>query len=154
MENSQCDSGCMKMILHQHFNLPNQGGVQILWRSYVSVSKFHPSQHLFSLTHLVYLFDTSGENVKEFFFRVASLAFETNVLAELEKSGPRQIGNVVSEYLNNSSAIIETITFVTHLKHGAVHLFQGLTALQTVCTLHRRRNSQTAVSKDGGEGGV
>lgn len=39
-----------------------------------------------------------GENVKEFFFRVASLAFETNVLAELEKSGPRQIGGVVSEY--------------------------------------------------------
>lgn len=37
----------------------------------------------------------TGENVKEFFFRVASLAFETNVLAELEKSGPRQIGGVV-----------------------------------------------------------
>lgn len=41
----------------------------------------------------------AGENVKEFFFRVASLAFETNVLAELEKSGPRQIGDVVSECL-------------------------------------------------------
>ncbi|XP_054455775.1 ras-related protein Rab-34a isoform X1 [Anoplopoma fimbria] len=37
----------------------------------------------------------TGENVKEFFFRVASLAFETNVLAELEKSGSRQIGGVV-----------------------------------------------------------
>ncbi|KAL6115922.1 rab34 [Pungitius sinensis] len=37
----------------------------------------------------------TGENVKEFFFRVASLAFETNVLAELEKSGPRKIGGVV-----------------------------------------------------------
>ncbi|XP_023256362.1 ras-related protein Rab-34 isoform X1 [Seriola lalandi dorsalis] len=37
----------------------------------------------------------TGENVKEFFFRVASLAFETNVLAELEKSGSRQIGDVV-----------------------------------------------------------
>ena len=42
----------------------------------------------------------AGENVKEFFFRVASLAFETNVLAELEKSGTRQIGDVVSEYPN------------------------------------------------------
>lgn len=39
-----------------------------------------------------------GENVNEFFFRVASLAFETSVLAELEKSGSRQIGEVVSEY--------------------------------------------------------
>ncbi|XP_061733368.1 ras-related protein Rab-34a [Nerophis ophidion] len=37
----------------------------------------------------------TGENVKEFFFRVASIAFETNVLAELEKSGTRQIGNIV-----------------------------------------------------------
>ncbi|XP_049582462.1 ras-related protein Rab-34a isoform X2 [Syngnathus scovelli] len=37
----------------------------------------------------------TGENVKEFFFRVASLAFENNVLAELEKSGTRQIGNIV-----------------------------------------------------------
>uniref|UniRef100_A0A8C4IHK4 Ras-related protein Rab-36 n=1 Tax=Dicentrarchus labrax TaxID=13489 RepID=A0A8C4IHK4_DICLA len=37
----------------------------------------------------------TGENVREFFFRVASLAFETNVLAELEKSGSRQIGDVV-----------------------------------------------------------
>ncbi len=38
---------------------------------------------------------TVGENVKEFFFRVASLTFEANVLAELEKSGPRRIGEVV-----------------------------------------------------------
>ncbi|XP_068173747.1 ras-related protein Rab-34a isoform X2 [Antennarius striatus] len=37
----------------------------------------------------------TGENVKEFFFRVASLAFETSVLAELEKSGSRHIGDVV-----------------------------------------------------------
>lgn len=43
----------------------------------------------------------AGENVREFFFRVASLAFETNVLAELEKSGSRQIGDVVSEYPDN-----------------------------------------------------
>lgn len=39
--------------------------------------------------------------MREFFFRVASLAFETNVLAELEKSGSRQIGDVVSEYPNS-----------------------------------------------------
>ncbi|KAF7699834.1 hypothetical protein HF521_002792 [Silurus meridionalis] len=37
----------------------------------------------------------SGENVKEFFFRVASLTFEANVLAELEKSNSRRIGDVV-----------------------------------------------------------
>ena len=39
-----------------------------------------------------------GENVREFFFRVASLAFEANVLAELEKSGLRKIGDIVGEY--------------------------------------------------------
>lgn len=38
-----------------------------------------------------------GENVREFFFRVAALTFEANVLAELEKSGARRIGDVVRE---------------------------------------------------------
>ncbi|XP_060060016.1 ras-related protein Rab-34 isoform X2 [Erinaceus europaeus] len=37
----------------------------------------------------------TGENVREFFFRVAALTFEANVLAELEKSGVRRIGDVV-----------------------------------------------------------
>ncbi|XP_058270508.1 ras-related protein Rab-34a [Hemibagrus wyckioides] len=37
----------------------------------------------------------SGENVREFFFRVASLTFEASVLAELEKSSSRSIGDVV-----------------------------------------------------------
>ncbi|EHB13318.1 Ras-related protein Rab-34 [Heterocephalus glaber] len=37
----------------------------------------------------------TGENVREFFFRVAALNFEANVLAELEKSGARRIGDVV-----------------------------------------------------------
>uniref|UniRef100_A0A0G2K738 Ras-related protein Rab-34 n=1 Tax=Rattus norvegicus TaxID=10116 RepID=A0A0G2K738_RAT len=37
----------------------------------------------------------TGENVREFFFRVAALTFEANVLAELEKSGSRHIGDVV-----------------------------------------------------------
>lgn len=59
------------------------------------------------------LFHALGENVKEFFFRVASLAFETNVLAELEKSGSRQIGDVVSEYPNHLSFLRKTVTFVT-----------------------------------------
>uniref|UniRef100_A0A7N5KIH4 Ras-related protein Rab-36 n=1 Tax=Ailuropoda melanoleuca TaxID=9646 RepID=A0A7N5KIH4_AILME len=47
-------------------------------------------------THLLHV---SGENVREFFFRVAALTFEANVLAELEKSGARRIGDVVRECL-------------------------------------------------------
>uniref|UniRef100_H2LHP4 RAB34, member RAS oncogene family a n=1 Tax=Oryzias latipes TaxID=8090 RepID=H2LHP4_ORYLA len=47
----------------------------------------------------------TGENVREFFFRLASLAFETNVLAELEKSGSRQIGDVVRKYPKQSQPI-------------------------------------------------
>lgn len=46
-------------------------------------------------THLCLV---SGENVREFFFRVAALTFEANVLAELEKSGARRIGDVVREF--------------------------------------------------------
>lgn len=46
-----------------------------------------------------YLFPVSGKNVREFFFRVAALTFEASVLAELEKSGVRRIGDVVRECL-------------------------------------------------------
>ncbi|XP_077350372.1 ras-related protein Rab-34a [Festucalex cinctus] len=46
----------------------------------------------------------TGENVKKFFFRVASLAFETNVLAELERSGTRQIGTIVKIQSTGSNA--------------------------------------------------
>lgn len=45
------------------------------------------------------LLHVSGENVREFFFRVAALTFEATVLAELEKSGARRIGDVVRECL-------------------------------------------------------
>uniref|UniRef100_A0A674EL42 Ras-related protein Rab-36 n=1 Tax=Salmo trutta TaxID=8032 RepID=A0A674EL42_SALTR len=45
----------------------------------------------------------TGENVREFFFRVASLAFEVNVLAELEKSGSRHIGDVIKINSNSNN---------------------------------------------------
>ncbi|KAG8008018.1 Ras-related protein Rab-34 [Nibea albiflora] len=37
----------------------------------------------------------SGDGVKDFFFRVASLTFEANVLSELEKNGSRNVGDVI-----------------------------------------------------------
>ncbi|NXU50197.1 RAB34 protein, partial [Turnix velox] len=37
----------------------------------------------------------TGENVREFFFRVAALTFESSVLAELERSSTRKIGDTV-----------------------------------------------------------
>ncbi|KAG8450813.1 hypothetical protein GDO86_003181 [Hymenochirus boettgeri] len=40
----------------------------------------------------------TGENVKDFFFRLASLTFETSVLAELEKTNSRKIGDIVRKY--------------------------------------------------------
>ncbi|XP_004399719.1 PREDICTED: ras-related protein Rab-34 isoform X3 [Odobenus rosmarus divergens] len=45
----------------------------------------------------------TGENVREFFFRVAALTFEANVLAELEKSGARRIGDVVRIHSEDSN---------------------------------------------------
>ncbi|XP_023961727.2 ras-related protein Rab-34 isoform X6 [Chrysemys picta bellii] len=44
----------------------------------------------------------TGENVREFFFRVASLTFESSVLAELEKSSARKIGDVVRIHSTDS----------------------------------------------------
>ncbi|XP_036745703.1 ras-related protein Rab-34 isoform X4 [Manis pentadactyla] len=48
----------------------------------------------------------TGENVREFFFRVAALTFEANVLAELEKSGARRIGDVVRINSDDSNLYI------------------------------------------------
>uniref|UniRef100_A0A7M4FBI3 Ras-related protein Rab-34 n=1 Tax=Crocodylus porosus TaxID=8502 RepID=A0A7M4FBI3_CROPO len=44
----------------------------------------------------------TGENVREFFFRVAALTFESSVLAELERSSARKIGDVVRISSNDS----------------------------------------------------
>ncbi|PKU37527.1 ras-related protein rab-34 [Limosa lapponica baueri] len=40
----------------------------------------------------------TGENVRDFFFRVAALTFESSVLAELERSSARKIGDTVREH--------------------------------------------------------
>ncbi|XP_053313042.1 ras-related protein Rab-34 isoform X2 [Spea bombifrons] len=45
----------------------------------------------------------TGENVKEFFFRIASLTFESSVLAELEKTNARKIGEVVRINSNDTN---------------------------------------------------
>ncbi|XP_044078349.1 ras-related protein Rab-34 isoform X2 [Siniperca chuatsi] len=37
----------------------------------------------------------SGDGVRDFFFRVASLTFEASVLSELEKSGSRHVGDII-----------------------------------------------------------
>ncbi|XP_075958856.1 ras-related protein Rab-34 isoform X1 [Anarhichas minor] len=37
----------------------------------------------------------SGDGVGDFFFRVASLTFEANVLSEIEKSGSRHVGDII-----------------------------------------------------------
>lgn len=106
--------------------------------------QFHTVPNDVSALHAV------GENVKEFFFRVASLAFETSVLSELEKSGSRQIGDVVREYLSEQS-LMKCQTGCTVRYLGYLFL-QESTAIQTICTHHRRRNSQTAVSEVGKDG--
>ncbi|CAI9563664.1 unnamed protein product [Staurois parvus] len=50
----------------------------------------------------------TGENVKEFFFRVASLTFESSVLAELEKTNARKIGEVVRITSNDNNLYLST----------------------------------------------
>ncbi|XP_054064924.1 ras-related protein Rab-34 isoform X2 [Rissa tridactyla] len=44
----------------------------------------------------------TGENVRDFFFRVAALTFEGSVLAELERSSARKIGDTVRISSNES----------------------------------------------------
>eukprot|EP00075_Anas_platyrhynchos_P038785 XP_027328038.1 ras-related protein Rab-34-like isoform X2 [Anas platyrhynchos] len=44
----------------------------------------------------------TGENVRDFFFRVAALTFESSVLAELERGSARRIGDTVHITSNQS----------------------------------------------------
>lgn len=37
----------------------------------------------------------SGDGIRDFFFRVASLTFEANILSELEKSGSKHAGDII-----------------------------------------------------------
>uniref|UniRef100_F6RZA0 RAB34, member RAS onco family n=1 Tax=Monodelphis domestica TaxID=13616 RepID=F6RZA0_MONDO len=50
----------------------------------------------------------TGENVREFFFRVAALTFEANVLAELEKTDARRIGDIVRINSHDSNLYLTT----------------------------------------------
>ncbi|NXH46986.1 RAB34 protein, partial [Dicaeum eximium] len=51
----------------------------------------------------------TGENVRDFFFRVASLTFESSVLAELERgSGTRRIGDTVRISSRESDLYLST----------------------------------------------
>ncbi|XP_068945898.1 ras-related protein Rab-34 isoform X2 [Petaurus breviceps papuanus] len=50
----------------------------------------------------------TGENVREFFFRVAALTFEANVLAELEKTDARRIGDIIRINSNDSNLYLTT----------------------------------------------
>uniref|UniRef100_A0A3Q3NPC5 RAB34, member RAS oncogene family b n=1 Tax=Labrus bergylta TaxID=56723 RepID=A0A3Q3NPC5_9LABR len=47
----------------------------------------------------------SAYGVRDFFFRVASLTFEANVLSELEKTGSRNFGDIISDTENNHKPI-------------------------------------------------
>ncbi|NXP74844.1 RAB34 protein, partial [Ramphastos sulfuratus] len=50
----------------------------------------------------------AGENVRDFFFRVAALTFESSVLAELERSSTRKIGDTVRISSNESDLYLST----------------------------------------------
>lgn len=43
------------------------------------------------------LINVPGDGIRDLFFRVASLTFEAIVLSELEKSGSRHAGDIISE---------------------------------------------------------
>lgn len=51
----------------------------------------------FSLNSFLCLFIAPGDGIRDFFFRVASLTFEANVLSELEKSGSKHAGDIISK---------------------------------------------------------
>lgn len=73
----------------------NQTHVNMNKPAYISVFILPMSK----LSSLLCLFIDPGDGVKDFFFRVASLTFEANVLSELEKNGSRHVGDVISESL-------------------------------------------------------
>lgn len=83
----------------------NQSGVlgrvcKVRWepnRQWSSLSAFHFLLCPLSKLCPPWLCFSPGAGVKDFFFRVASLTFEANVLSELERSGSRHVGDIISE---------------------------------------------------------
>ncbi|XP_061127659.1 ras-related protein Rab-34-like isoform X4 [Syngnathus typhle] len=59
----------------------------------------------------------SGDGVRDFFLRVASLTFEANVLAELEKSAARDGADVISESLARRLSSTPVLTWFVARDH-------------------------------------
>lgn len=60
--------------------------------------------------------------MKDFFFRVASLTFEANVLSELERSGSRHVGDIISESTLFSGCYLFLVVS-TKMKGAVLYLF-------------------------------
>lgn len=65
--------------------------------------------------------------MKDFFFRVASLTFEANVLSELERSGSRHVGDIISESTLFSGCYL---VVSTKMKGAVLYLFMFFVSRQ------------------------
>lgn len=81
------------------------------------------------------VFIVAGDGVRDFFFRVASLTFEANVLSELEKSGSRHVGDIISK-----SVCAKKVS----LLRGLRHMFQPFPVF--ICQIILRENNSIRMS--------
>lgn len=95
-----------------------------------------------------------GENVKEFFFRVASLAFETSVLSELEKGGSKQIGDVVRKYLlcadTHGNKTIRSVLAAGHQDHSVCFSGINSNSKNLYTTTKKKQSNCCQWRRDGG----
>lgn len=95
---------------------------KVRWEWSIDASCFLWSSSVSSLNCLF----CSGDGVRDFFLRVASLTFEANILAEIEKSGSRQVKDIVSESFSHTFRYICIFWNVLMALIPGAHTRQGV----------------------------
>lgn len=101
---------------------------------------------LFFCVTKLFLFVVPGDGVKDFFFRLASLTFEANVLSELEKSGSRHVGDIIRESVCSAKSHYweGSIIFTYLFDSFNMYTFQNLKGLR-ICSTYRETCNPTVV---------
>lgn len=90
--------------------------------------------------------------MRDFFFRVAALTFESSVLAELERSSTRKIGDTVREYLRLAPRWVPVSHTPPTLPPSLPLPLQGSAATRATCTCRHPARNPSAASEGAAPG--
>lgn len=94
---------------------------------------------------MLFLLSSTGESVRDFFLRVASLTFEATVLSELERNNSRQASDIVSKFFHYIKIFLDILfsCFTMHAEND-ICIFSSQKSL-TIVMKNLRRGNPAAV---------